>query len=358
MADVEVTVAPQVVAVTVALPAPVEVTVAAGVPGPAGASGATTASGVSFTPTGNVAATDVQAAIAEVDTEKVPYNGTATYTDAASATTIASVSTVAAIAANTANFVQGMVNTVQVAATNTKNWTGATGLVGMQNAVKVLNGAAGVVSNATGLLSTVQASSASATITNAFGLRSIITTSAGGVITNAVTALLYGLGSATNNVGMRIATGSSIPTTPAGNFAVYDSTGYASYHAGRVGIGIDAPTQPLEVVGTAKADGFLSTNNAQTGTAYTLVLADVGKWITMTNASASTLTVPPNSSVAFPVGTTIEGSQEGAGVLTLTPGAGVTLNSAAGLTIDGQYGVFGMRKTGTDVWTVYGRTKV
>lgn len=97
------------------------------------------------------------------------------------------------------------------------------------------------------------------------------------------------------------------------------------------------------------------TNNAQTGTSYTLVLGDAGKFVTMTNASASTLTVPPNSSVAFPVGAQIAGAQLGAGQVTLTPGAGVTINGTPGLKIAAQYGSFGLIKTATDTWLAVGR---
>lgn len=97
------------------------------------------------------------------------------------------------------------------------------------------------------------------------------------------------------------------------------------------------------------------TINAQTGTSYTLVLADAPKFVTMTNAAASTLTVPPNSSVAFPVGTLIEGAQLGAGQVTLTPGAGVTINGSPGLKVAAQYGTFGLLKTATDTWLAYGR---
>ena len=97
--------------------------------------------------------------------------------------------------------------------------------------------------------------------------------------------------------------------------------------------------------------------NAQTGTAYTLVLADANRtaFLTMSNASASTLTVPPNSSVAFPVGALVEGAQLGAGQVTLTPGAGVTINGTPGLKIAAQYGTFGLVKLATDTWLAMGR---
>ena len=85
------------------------------------------------------------------------------------------------------------------------------------------------------------------------------------------------------------------------------------------------------------------------------MLVDAGKWVTMTNAAASTLTIPPNCSVAFPVGTLIEGAQLGAGQVTITPGSGVTLRATPGLKIAAQYGVWGMVKIATDEWSVFGR---
>ena len=45
--------------------------------------------------------------------------------------------------------------------------------------------------------------------------------------------------------------------------------------------------------------------NANTSTTYTFVLADNGKLVTSNNASAQTLSIPTNASVAYPVGTQI-----------------------------------------------------
>ena len=104
---------------------------------------------------------------------------------------------------------------------------------------------------------------------------------------------------------------------------------------------------------TGPVHGFVT--NAQTGTSYTLVLSDAEKFITMTNASASTLTIPLDSSVAFPVGTQIEGAQLGAGQVTITPTGGVTINAVPGLKVAAQYGTFGLRKLATDTWLAYGR---
>ena len=88
---------------------------------------------------------------------------------------------------------------------------------------------------------------------------------------------------------------------------------------------------------------------------YTLTAADAGTFIRMNVAGANTLTVPPNSSVAFPIGTVIEGAQAGAGQVTITPGAGVTINATPGLKTAAQYATFGLLKTATDTWLAYGR---
>jgi len=90
--------------------------------------------------------------------------------------------------------------------------------------------------------------------------------------------------------------------------------------------------------------------NAQTGTSYTLVLTDAGKQVTMTNASASTLTVPPNSSVAFDVGVRIQIIQLGAGAVTLTAGAGVTISTQATSLVMAQYQVATLIKQATNTW--------
>lgn len=94
--------------------------------------------------------------------------------------------------------------------------------------------------------------------------------------------------------------------------------------------------------------------NAQTAT-YTAVLTDDGKLVTMSNASANNFTVPPNSSVAFGIGTQLNIAQLGAGQTTIVAGAGVTLNSAgAKLKLNAQYAVATCVKTDTNTWFVVG----
>ena len=103
-------------------------------------------------------------------------------------------------------------------------------------------------------------------------------------------------------------------------------------------------------------DGTLKdvVQNSRTAS-YTLVLSDSGKVIEMNVASANTLTVPPNSSVAFPIGTLIAVDQMGAGQTTIVPGSGVTIRSGANLAkMKSQYSSVSLRKRATDEWVLVG----
>ena len=94
--------------------------------------------------------------------------------------------------------------------------------------------------------------------------------------------------------------------------------------------------------------------NTQSGTSYTLVLADSFKMITCSNAATITVTIPTNASIAFPIGTQIDLVQYGAGKITMA-GSGVTINSKGGLkSTNGQWVGISIVKTDTDVWLLVG----
>jgi hypothetical protein len=98
--------------------------------------------------------------------------------------------------------------------------------------------------------------------------------------------------------------------------------------------------------------------NTQTGTTYTTVLDDNGKLVTLSNASAITLTIPPNSSVAYPVGAQLNLAQLGAGQVTFAGGSGVTIVStgatASAPKLRAQYSTATAVQTSTDNWLVMG----
>ena len=103
---------------------------------------------------------------------------------------------------------------------------------------------------------------------------------------------------------------------------------------------------------------LLYTLNSQAAS-YTLVLTDVGKIIPISNASANTVTVPLNSSVAFPVGSVVTLIQTGAGQTTIAATAGVTIQSENNkLKLKAQYATAGLLKTATDTWVAFGNLTV
>jgi hypothetical protein len=94
--------------------------------------------------------------------------------------------------------------------------------------------------------------------------------------------------------------------------------------------------------------------NAQTGTSYTLALADNGKIVTLSNASAITLTVPTNGTVALPVGAQIALAQFGVGQVTVAGAGGVTVNSTPGLKLRTQYSGAALTQISANNWLLTG----
>jgi hypothetical protein len=93
-------------------------------------------------------------------------------------------------------------------------------------------------------------------------------------------------------------------------------------------VGPTGPTGPTGTTGstgpTGAAGGGIAAINAQTGTTYTLVAGDLNDLVTLSNAGAITLTVPPS---VFSANDVINIAQIGAGQVTFAQGAGVTITS-------------------------------
>jgi hypothetical protein len=98
--------------------------------------------------------------------------------------------------------------------------------------------------------------------------------------------------------------------------------------------------------------------NAQTGTSYTLALADAYKLVTMSNASANVLTIPKNATVALPVGYRADVVQFGAGQTTIAPEDGaVTIRYPATdtLKLAERYAGCSLVQVAANEWLVTGR---
>lgn len=116
-------------------------------------------------------------------------------------------------------------------------------------------------------------------------------------------------------------------------FAFQRRRGTTSQHSAFTGLlaelTVDTDKDTVVVHDGSTAGGFpLSKQrnvvNGQTGTTYTLVLADADNVVTANNASAITVTIPPS---VFAAGDRITVIQKGAGQVTFAQGSGVTINS-------------------------------
>lgn len=111
-------------------------------------------------------------------------------------------------------------------------------------------------------------------------------------------------------------------------------------------------TAVLDYIDASTSEALI--DSTQT-TSFTLALAQKGKVIPVSSGSAVTATIPPNSSVAFPVGAWVEIDRMGAGSVTIAAGAGVTIrNAGTALTLRVQYSTAMLRKIATDEWLLVG----
>lgn len=120
-------------------------------------------------------------------------------------------------------------------------------------------------------------------------------------------------------------------------------------------VGVQGGTN--DVLFTAQQAALPGGINTQAVASYTLELTDWQAIVEMNYATANTLTVPLNSSVAFPISTTITVVQYGAGRTTIAATDGVTLDSFnGGLMVPGQFASVELYKRGTNEWVLLGAT--
>lgn len=104
----------------------------------------------------------------------------------------------------------------------------------------------------------------------------------------------------------------------------------------------------------ASGGASYSAVRTQSGTSYTLVLGDAGDYIQTTSTTAVTITVPPQSSVAWVADTEIYFEQNNTGQITIAAGSGVTINSSETLKSFARYSVLALKRVASDTWTLTG----
>jgi hypothetical protein len=108
--------------------------------------------------------------------------------------------------------------------------------------------------------------------------------------------------------------------------------------------------------GTQTKEGVPSqTTIISKSASYTLSsLTERDDLIEVDSASATTITIPTNSVVAFPVGTSIDVLQIGAGQVTIAGDSGVTVNGTPGLKLRTQWSSATLFKRAENTWVVLG----
>lgn len=106
----------------------------------------------------------------------------------------------------------------------------------------------------------------------------------------------------------------------------------------------------------ALGEGETFRKNQQSGTSYTLALADINSLVEMTSSSANTVEIPLDSTVNFPAGSKIQVVQSGTGQTEIVPESGVTILSASGYTkIATRYSFVNLIKDDVaDQWYLHG----
>ena len=91
---------------------------------------------------------------------------------------------------------------------------------------------------------------------------------------------------------------------------------------------------------------------------HTLELTDAWKSVTVTAATAKTVTIPLNSVVAFPLNVRLDVLRYGVGDVTIAATGGVTLHSESSMTkVGAQYAGVTLIQTAIDTWVILGRLK-
>lgn len=126
----------------------------------------------------------------------------------------------------------------------------------------------------------------------------------------------------------------------------------------------DATITNLDITNLVFADGTqtkvgvpsITPISEKTGS-YTLSSSDERDTIVEVNSSsATTLTIPTDASLDFPVGTTLDVIQTGTGQVTIAGASGVTVNATPGLKLRTQWSSVTLLKRAANSWLVFGDT--
>ena len=162
----------------------------------------------------------------------------------------------------------------------------------------------------------------------------IITPTGGPAYKCAVSSISGGGVTSLNSLtgGLNIVAGSNITVTPSGSNITIAASG-------------------------GGGGGGPYTINNQTGTSYTFALTDAQNLVTFNNSSTLVaVTIPLNSAVNFPVGTSIDILQLGLAQVVVSAASGVTLNYTPGKNLRARYSGASLIQYALNTWVIVGDT--
>ena len=311
---------------------------------PGGGGGASDAADVTFTPAGTISSTDVQAALEELDNDVVGAQDDASTAISGLAAHLADTSD--AHDASAVSFVPGSgiaATTVQEAVEEAKNdaTAYADSAISTHAAATDPHGdrayAAGLVDDLSGVTN-----AATARTNLGVGTAATLASDTDGTLAaNSDTAV------ATQKATKTYADTKLSTSTAAATYQPLDADLTTLATPGSAG---QVPVSNGSAIAWGAAGGTTIPHTAQTAD-YTLALADAGTVVEMNKATAVTVTIPLNATVAFPVDTCISIQQMGAGTVTVAATGGVTIVGGSVFTV-AQYGMIVLRKRATDEWVV------
>ena len=109
------------------------------------------------------------------------------------------------------------------------------------------------------------------------------------------------------------------------------------------------------ISGSLTVDGPTIVKFNRITSSYTLALVDAGKMLEVSSSAAATLTIPPDSSVNFMIGTNIDVVQYATSSVSIVTGSGVTLRSSNNWNkINGRYGAASLVKSAANDRYLFG----
>jgi parallel beta-helix repeat protein len=119
---------------------------------------------------------------------------------------------------------------------------------------------------------------------------------------------------------------------------------------------LDGVTSAIQTQLTSKVAKLVTDTLRVTDATYTLALTDAGKTIRAYRTTWQRITVPLNSTAAFPIGTVITVKQDGAGIVKFLPASGVIFKAPLdSITMNTRYSWVQLIKQATDKWEFVGR---